>query len=101
MAKNILIVGATGQQGRAVIDAVLQSAAAASFNLLALTRTPEGPAAHKLSEKGVKIVGGDLSNVNAVFSNAQVIAGGPIWGIFVALVCILQNSNDVITKRSL
>jgi nucleoside-diphosphate-sugar epimerase len=99
MTKNILIIGATGKQGHAVIDALLQSPSAASFTLLGLTRSPEGPAAHKLSERGVKIVGGDLENIAAVFSNAKVIAGGPLWGIFVALVRIQPLTDHTVTTH--
>src|ERR1700710_1326940 len=90
MIKNILVVGATGQQGRAVIDALL-SYPASPFTILGLTRSPNGPSAKKLSDKGVKIVGGDLSNVNDIFANASAVGSGPVGGIFVALVGQLRN----------
>ena len=86
MTKTILVVGATGKQGRAVIDALLNSSDAQSFNILGLTRNPTSPVAQKLADKGVQIVQGDLNDVPAVFKTAKEVAGGDIWGLFVTLV---------------
>ena len=86
MTKSILVVGATGQQGSAVIDALLNDKEAASFSVLGLTRSPDSASAKKLAERGVKIVQGDLNDVPAVFNTAKEVAGGHIWGVFVALV---------------
>ena len=86
MAQTILVTGATGKQGGAFINAVLNSPDASKFTLLALTRNPTSPAAQKLAEKNVKLVKGDLTDVPAVFKQAKEVAGGPIWGIFIVLV---------------
>jgi len=86
MVKSILIIGATGKQGSAAIDALLNCEEAASFSVLGLTRNASSPSAQKLAERGVKLVQGDLSDVPAVFKTAQEVAGEPIWGIFVVLV---------------
>jgi uncharacterized protein YbjT (DUF2867 family) len=86
MAKSILVVGATGKQGRAFINAVLASKDAASFKLLSLTRTPTSASAQALAEKGVTIVQGNLNDVPDVFAKAKEAAGGHVWGVFVVLV---------------
>jgi uncharacterized protein YbjT (DUF2867 family) len=82
MSKTVLITGATGKQGGAVIDVLLQSSQAKDFTILAVTRNPEGGAAQKLKSKGVKIVKGDLNDVPALFKEAKQTVTGPIWGVF-------------------
>ncbi len=58
MAKTILVTGATGQQGGAVLRALLKR----GFTVRALTRDTQGPKAKALAEKGVQVVAGDLSD---------------------------------------
>jgi uncharacterized protein YbjT (DUF2867 family) len=86
MTKSILVVGATGKQGRAFIDAMIASKDAASFKLLGLTRTPTSASAQALAEKGVTLVQGNLNNIPDAFKTAKELAGGNIWGLFVVLV---------------
>ncbi|KAF2008652.1 NAD(P)-binding protein [Aaosphaeria arxii CBS 175.79] len=82
MAKSILITGATGKQGGAVLRALLSSPSAhGPFTIYALTRSsPSSPAAAKLSSlsPNVKVVQGDLEDVEAVFRGVK----GGIWGVF-------------------
>jgi uncharacterized protein YbjT (DUF2867 family) len=85
MTKSILILGATGKQGSALINAILDSPSASDFKLLALTRNATSAAAQRLAEAKVQLVQGDLNNVEDVFSKA-IEVGGPIWGIFVVLI---------------
>ncbi|TKA83377.1 hypothetical protein B0A55_01016 [Friedmanniomyces simplex] len=81
MAKNILVTGATGKQGGAVIEALANST---DFTLLAQTRNASGSGAQKLEAKGnnIKVVQGDQDDVPGLFKNAQEVANGPIWGVY-------------------
>ena len=55
-AKTILVTGATGRQGGAVIRALLPK----GWRLRALTRQPASHAARELASRGVEVVQGDL-----------------------------------------
>lgn len=72
-AKSLLISGATGQQGGAVIAAL----AGKGFDLRAMTRKPESPAAKALADRGVTIVQGDLDDTASL---RRALAG--VWGTF-------------------
>jgi uncharacterized protein YbjT (DUF2867 family) len=87
MSKVILITGATGKQGGAVIDALLTSPEASNFTILAVTRNAESGSAKKLVEKGCKIVQGDLHDVPGVFDAVKKVTSEPIWGVFSVQVC--------------
>jgi uncharacterized protein YbjT (DUF2867 family) len=56
--KTVLITGATGRQGGAVIRRLLPS----GWKLRALTRNPHGTAAQDLARKGIEVVEGDLED---------------------------------------
>ncbi len=61
--KLILVIGATGAQGLAVIDALLAPAVDGSpspYAIRALTRDPESRRAKSLAEKGVELFKGIL-----------------------------------------
>jgi len=68
--KAILITGATGKQGGAVLK---QLAGDTAFTVLAVTRNPESASAQKLRERypTVILVQGDLDNVSSLFSSAK------------------------------
>ncbi|KAJ6612836.1 NAD(P)-binding protein [Mycena sp. CBHHK59/15] len=74
--KLIVIIGATGAQGRAVIDALLAPVADGSpspYAVRALTRDPKGSHALQLSARGVECVQGafdDFDSVAAAFDGA-------------------------------
>jgi hypothetical protein len=83
--KNVLITGATGQQGRALIAALRpEPDTEAKYHVLALTRSSNRPAAKKLAlEKHVTVVQADLMHVEStrkVFEDAKVSGG--VWGVF-------------------
>ncbi|KAK3947066.1 hypothetical protein QBC32DRAFT_224977 [Pseudoneurospora amorphoporcata] len=86
--KTILVTGATGHQGGAVIDALMDlDKSGEKFSILAVTRKADSPAALDLVKKHarVKLVEGNLDNVPALFESAKIIAGEhqlPIWGVF-------------------
>lgn len=73
-SRPVLVTGATGKQGGAVVSALLQ----ADHPVRAMTRDPSSPAAQALAARGVEIVQGDfrdpasldaaLAGVQGVFS---------------------------------
>ncbi|KAF2431368.1 nucleoside-diphosphate-sugar epimerase family protein [Tothia fuscella] len=82
MSRVILVTGATGKQGGAVIKTLLSSSRASDFTLLGVTRNAQSASAKKLAERGVKIVQGDLNDVPAIFESAKKIAAQPLHGVF-------------------
>jgi uncharacterized protein YbjT (DUF2867 family) len=58
----ITVVGATGQQGGAVVDALLKQ----RIPIRAVTRNPNGDTARTLAERGVEVVYADLEDVDSV-----------------------------------
>jgi uncharacterized protein YbjT (DUF2867 family) len=71
-APNILIVGATGKQGRAVVSALLDDRSSDSpLKLLCLTRDPSSASAQALVSKApdvIELVQGDLTQPEAIFA---------------------------------
>lgn len=90
MSKAILVTGATGKQGGAVVRALIN--ADADVEILALTRNPESPSAQKLQKRSskVKLVQGDLDQPAELFANAKKATSLPIWGVFSVQVSILR-----------
>ena len=65
-SKIILVFGATGAQGRHVVDSLLapcEDGSPSPYTVRALTRNPEGKQALALREKGVELVKGMSSFV--------------------------------------
>jgi uncharacterized protein YbjT (DUF2867 family) len=80
--KAILVTGATGKQGGAVVDYLLESGRK-DIVILALTRNSQSASSKKLGEKGVKVVQGDLNDVPSVFVQAKKVLGSDeIWGVY-------------------
>ncbi|KFY19925.1 hypothetical protein V491_04106 [Pseudogymnoascus sp. VKM F-3775] len=76
--RTVLVTGATGKQGGAVIENILASSQAASFNIVAVTRNATSRTAQKLAaHPNVSVIEGDLASVDAIFNKV-----GPIWGIY-------------------
>lgn len=61
---TILVTGATGTQGGAVVDALL--AAEADYAIHGLTRNPASDQARALAERGVTMVQGDLNEIDTL-----------------------------------
>lgn len=78
MSKTILVTGATGKQGGAVIKALLDTSA--DITIFAVTRDPSSASAQKLANTSPKIqlIKGDLANPTAIFSSAPQ----PIHSVF-------------------
>lgn len=86
--KNILVTGATGRQGRALIDALRPAVdEIPAFHIFALTRSKSSSNAKRLaSEKYVTIVEGDLNTADSmrnIFLECKAMGG--IWGVFCVL----------------
>ncbi|KAK4107390.1 NAD(P)-binding protein [Canariomyces notabilis] len=85
--QNILVVGATGQQGGAVVRALLElPKSAASPHILALTRSAQSEKAKALAEshkRVIELVEGDSSNPAPIFDSRPK---GSIDGLFVVTV---------------
>ncbi|KAJ9605185.1 hypothetical protein H2200_010575 [Cladophialophora chaetospira] len=77
--KRILITGATGKQGGALLSALLKSPPPQPFHLVALTRNSKSPSALALAKKSnVSVVEGDLNNCEAIFKASPE----PFHGVF-------------------
>lgn len=84
MSRALLITGATGKQGGAVINALL-ARQPSDFLLLAATRNAQSASAKRLAAKSgrIKLVQGDLDAAPALFTSAKAAAGSvPLWGVF-------------------
>ncbi|KAI0083932.1 NAD(P)-binding protein [Irpex rosettiformis] len=67
--KQILVIGATGAQGLAVVDSILAPSADGTpspYTVRALTRDPNSQRARGLAEKGVELFKGSFDDLNAV-----------------------------------
>ncbi|KIX07841.1 uncharacterized protein Z518_02495 [Rhinocladiella mackenziei CBS 650.93] len=93
MSKIVLITGATGKQGGAVVNALL--AANADFQILAVTRDPSSASAQKLAKMSpkIKLVSGNLDHPEDIFRTAKRMASAPIWGVFSVQMTIGSKSE--------
>lgn len=74
MTRLLVVVGATGTQGRAVIKYFQQHEP--SWHIRGLTRTPQSKSALALTDSGVEVVHADLNNVTSLteaFADADYI----------------------------
>ena len=99
MRRTILVTGATGKQGRALIHALLQPsapspAATCQYHIYALTRNASSPTAQSLlsayGASNLTLVEGNLderSTVVSVFEAARTddANGNGVWGVFAVL----------------
>ncbi|KAK6363483.1 hypothetical protein TWF730_000915 [Orbilia blumenaviensis] len=94
MSKAILVIGATGKQGGAVIRSLLK--ANANVEILAVTRDSKSPSAQKLAglSPKIKIVVGDLDQPDNLFKKAKEATKLPVWGVFSIQVAIGNKSEE-------
>ncbi|KAF4925687.1 NmrA-like family domain-containing protein 1 [Colletotrichum viniferum] len=95
MSRALLITGATGKQGGAVINALL-ARQPSDFLLLAVTRNAKSASAKSLAakSKNIKLVEGDLDATPALFASAKAAAGTvPLWGVF-SVQALQTNSKN-------
>jgi len=69
--KTVLVAGATGRQGGAVIRHMLRN----EWKLRALTRSPNASAAQELTRQGVEVVQGDLEDPASLERAARGVYG--------------------------
>ncbi|KAK7751352.1 hypothetical protein SLS62_006758 [Diatrype stigma] len=83
MSKAILVTGATGKQGGAVVDALL-GRKDAEFAILAVTRDTNSAGAKRLASKSplIRLIQGNLDDAPGLLQEAQNIHGQPIWGVY-------------------
>lgn len=80
--KTLLITGATGKQGGAVISALLEDEKSSAFKIIAVTRNRQSQSAQALASKpNVSVIEGDISDPDALFDQA-----GAVWGVFAVQV---------------
>ncbi|KAF7846358.1 hypothetical protein BT93_L4503 [Corymbia citriodora subsp. variegata] len=82
--RRLLVTGATGKQGASLIKALLADPSQ-PFEIYAVTRNRTSTNAKLFSKQNVRIVEGNLDNIDAIF--AQIPK--PVWGVF--SVPILDN----------
>lgn len=73
--KRVVVCGATGSQGGAVVDSLL---GAGEWEVVGLSRDPESAAARKLAQRGVEVVAADLQDrpsLERAFSRADAVFG--------------------------
>ena len=89
MSRTIIITGATGNQGGAVLDSLVQNNDS-NFKLLALTRNANSPGTQRLQakSKSVQVLQGDMNQPDQMFSDAEKLTGQTVWGVF--MVQVLQ-----------
>lgn len=80
MPRPILVTGATGKQGGALIQALLASPRRSDFTIYALTRDIDSASAMRLAAKdpNIRLIQGDLDHVEAIFRASPE----PYWGVF-------------------
>lgn len=98
MARTVLICGATGKQGGAVVNTLL--AENADLDILAVTRNANSPSAQRLAQRSprIRLVQGDLADPTALFKSATELAGGPVWGVFSVQVCCRAVQSPVVAR---
>ncbi|KAI9060819.1 NAD-P-binding protein [Trametes sanguinea] len=76
--KLILVIGATGAQGLAVIDGLLKPSADGSpspYAIRALTRSPESTRAKELANRGVQVFKGSVDDFSSVLAALEGVYG--------------------------
>jgi uncharacterized protein YbjT (DUF2867 family) len=93
--KVLLITGATGNQGGAVIDALLKTPEKSQFTILGVTRDANSAGAKKLQSKSplIKIIQGSYDDIPALFKSAREVTQQPVWGVFSVQVAMGRGAN--------
>jgi uncharacterized protein YbjT (DUF2867 family) len=102
--RKILVTGATGKQGSAVVNALVANPPPYPHEIIALTRNTDSPAAKKLiaKSKSITILAGDLNDCLSIFSKAG--GNGSIWGVFSMQLPAMGQKNvaeDVEEKQGI
>ena len=84
--KTILVTGATGRQGGAVVRHLLKK----KWSVNALTRNPDSPSARSLSKKSVEIVEGNMDDADSLI---KAITG--TYGVFSVQDFRIGMANEI------
>ncbi|EXJ94905.1 hypothetical protein A1O1_00023 [Capronia coronata CBS 617.96] len=97
--RKILVTGATGKQGGAVIKALLADPPPFEYQILALTRkSTSAPARSLASNPKVTLIEGSLEEPGSIFTLAGGV--GAIWGVFcVTIPSFKKEAEDVEMKQ--
>jgi uncharacterized protein YbjT (DUF2867 family) len=97
--RNILVTGATGKQGGAVVKALLENPLPFEYQILALTRNTTSAASLALArEPKVTLIEGSLTDCGSIFTSAGGV--GSIWGVFcVTIPSMKKDVEDQETKQ--
>ncbi|KZF25439.1 NAD(P)-binding protein [Xylona heveae TC161] len=101
MSKVLLITGATGKQGGAVVDALLSSPDAKDFTILAVTRNASSSGAQALANRSpnIKLVEGDLNDPEAIFKAAARVTSQSVWGVYSVQSSVGSGGADVVGEE--
>ncbi|KAI4150715.1 MAG: hypothetical protein LQ340_003940 [Diploschistes diacapsis] len=95
MSKSILITGATGKQGGAVLRSLLAhpSFSPSSYTIYAVTRDPASASAKRLRSQSpaIRLVEGGLNNAPELFKS---LPSSP-WGVYLVTMPGKANSEEV------
>jgi uncharacterized protein YbjT (DUF2867 family) len=102
--RKILVTGATGKQGSAVVKALVNNPPPYPYEIIALTRNTDSPAAKNLGAKSktITLLAGDLNDCPSIFSKAG--GNGSIWGVFSMQLPAMGQKNvaeDVEEKQGI
>ncbi|KIW90096.1 uncharacterized protein Z519_09527 [Cladophialophora bantiana CBS 173.52] len=93
MTQKILVTGATGKQGGAVVKALLANPPPFDYEILAVTRRTTSKAAKALaSAPHVTLVEGDLNDCTNIFAKAGGV--GAVWGVFCVTLPNLKSKVE-------
>ncbi|GAA5923299.1 NmrA/HSCARG family protein [Sporobolomyces koalae] len=91
MVAQILLVGATGKQGSAVLKSLLASNHPADA-VTCLTRDTDSPAAQSITQRGARVVKGSLTDVDSL---KQALEGKDV----AFLVTVIPGKGDTVTEE--
>lgn len=101
MARRLLVTGATGKQGGALITALTSKPAISnttSFEIYAITRNANSPSAKRLAAKpNVTVIQANLSDPSALFAQLP----NPIWGLFAVPMMTAGHAREETQGKAL
>ncbi|MCJ1341441.1 hypothetical protein MMC09_006737 [Bachmanniomyces sp. S44760] len=96
--KTLLITGATGKQGGAVIDALLGSQTTPPFHIVGVTRSTKSKGAQALASRpNCSVVEGKLEDSESIFKQVA----GQVWGVYSVTVPQSEKEGEVKLAKKL
>lgn len=96
--RRILVCGATGKQGGAVVKALLAKPPPFDHEIVVLTRKPNSASAQRFAENPIiQVVQGDMDDCPAIF---EACGGkGSIWGVFCMTMPSMKKLQEGIVDK--